>query len=467
MTRIKISVTVLLLISTAGLCFADNTTQLAKENADLKDRVTILEKELAELKKIVMQQAKQTETRPGPELEPKADKQESHTPLKLTDADLLRISQLVKKQDEDKRPVRSSVDILLYGYLKFDAAYDDSRTDNGNYVKWVESESTNENDDQFNMTANQSRFGLLFSTPQDNGLKSSGRVEIDFFGGGAENKANPMMRHAYLKLDWPEERFNIIAGQTSDVISPLNPYTLNYSVAWWAGNIGYRRPQIRLTKTFALNSHADLKLEAALARTIGFSSSGFPDTPGDAGEDAGLPGFQARASTTLPLLGYKPATFGISGHWAREELDTNPGGGNRKFDSWSLNMDLTQPVYEWLTVKGELFTGENLSAYLGGIGQGVNTTTFREISSTGGWIAAGLGPWEKLNFNFGVSTEDVDSGDVNAGDRTLNRSIFGNVIYSINKNTQIGFELSQWHTERKGENDADAIRAQTSFIYKF
>jgi len=467
MTRIKISVTVLLLIIVAGLCFADDTTPLAKENADLKRRVTILEKELAELKKIVMQQAEQTQTRPGPELEPKADKPKSHPPVKLTDADLLRLSQLVKEQDEDKKPVLSSVDIQLYGYLKLDAAYDDSRMDTGNFTRWVESERTNKNDDQFNMTPNQSRFGLLFSTPQDNGLKSSGRVEIDFFGGGSENKANPMMRHAYLKLDWPEERFNIIAGQTSDVISPLNPSTLNYSVAWWAGNIGYRRPQIRLTKTVAINSHADLKLEAALARTIGFSSSGFPDTPGDAGEDAGLPGFQARASTTLPLLAYKPATFGISGHWAREELDTNPGGGNRKFDSWSLNMDLTQPVNEWLTLKGELFTGENLSAYLGGIGQGVNTTTFQEISSTGGWLAAGLGPWEKLSLNLGVSAEDIDSGDVNAADRTLNRSIFGNLIYSINKNTQIGFELSHWHTERKGENDADAIRAQTSFIYKF
>ena len=130
-------------------------------------------------------------------------------------------------------------------------------------------------------------------------------------------------------------------------------------------------------------------------------------------------------------------------------------------------MDLTQPVNEWLTLKGELFTGENLSAYLGGIGQGVNTTTFREISSTGGWIAAGLGPWDKLSLNLGLSAEDVDSGDVNAADRTLNRSIFGNLIYSINKNTQIGFELSHWHTERKGQTDADAIRAQTSFIYKF
>jgi hypothetical protein len=49
----------------------------------------------------------------------------------------------------------------------------------------------------------------------------------------------------------------------------------------------------------------------------------------------------------------------------------------------------------------------------------------------------------------------------------LNRSIFGNVVYALNKNTDIGLELSQWHTERKGQSDADALRAQMSFIYKF
>ena len=77
------------------------------------------------------------------------------------------------------------------------------------------------------------------------------------------------MRHAYLKLDWPKSRFNIIAGQTSDVISPLYPQTVNYSVGWWTGNIGYRRPQLRFTKAMRINKDVDLKLEGAFARTIG------------------------------------------------------------------------------------------------------------------------------------------------------------------------------------------------------
>ena len=111
--------------------------------------------------------------------------------------------------------------------------------------------------------------------------------------------------------------------------------------------------------------------------------------------------------------------------------------------------------------------GENLDTYFGGIGQGLNTSTGRGIGTRGGWIAGSLGPWDRWRFNLGIGVDDVDVGDVAAGQRTLNRSFFGNAIYSINKSADVGFELSQWHTERKSERDADDLRAQMSFIYKF
>ena len=88
---------------------------------------------------------------------------------------------------------------------------------------------------------------------------NTGKLDLFYGAGGAENKAEIMMRHAFFKLDWPQERFSIIAGQTSDVISPLLPDTINYSVAWWSGNIGYRRPQIRITKDYKQNRYLNLQ----------------------------------------------------------------------------------------------------------------------------------------------------------------------------------------------------------------
>jgi len=302
--------------------------------------------------------------------------------------------------------------------------------------------------------------------PKDDATRTSGLVEFDFYGDyAAENKAKIQMRHAYLQIDWPEDNFSILAGQTSDVTSPLYPSTLNYTVLWDAGNIGYRRPQIRLTKGLKLAEDVDLKLEGAVARTIGRDNTLTPKS--ESSEDAGHPTVQARLGLTLPWLEYKPTTAGVSGHVGREEYDVLASGENKKFDSWSANLDLTQPIDKWLTVKGELFTGENLGTYLGGIGQGVNTTTLKEIASKGGWVAASLGPWSKWNFNVGAGVDDVDRGDVSSGGRTLNSAVFGNFVYSVNKDTQIGFELSQWHTAYKGQVDADDTRAQMSLTYKF
>jgi len=366
-----------------------------------------------------------------------------------------------------KAPVWSKLDVELYGYLKLDAAYDTSRIDNGNYAKWVSSIAPNSDDDQFNMTANETRLGFMVTGPKNNGLVTSGKVEIDFYGtGGGENKAGIMMRHAFVKLDWPDNNFSVIAGQTSDVISPLVPTTINYSVAWWAGNIGYRRPQIRFTKECSYNDNVDLKFEGAFVRTIGRDTNLVAGTT-DSGEDAGFPTVQGRVGVTLPIIPGRKSTIGFSAHMGEEEYDLAASGRSKDFKTWSLNLDVTQPICDKVTIKGEIFKGENLDAYLGGIAQGVNTTLLKEIDSSGGWIAASLGPWNNKQFNVGVSVDDPDNGDLNATNASYNRSIFGNIICSLNSQTDIGFELSRWDTDYLGTKDEDSLRAQFALKYKF
>jgi len=417
-----------LLVCIGTISFAADSGDLARENAELRQKLNQIDQELQSLKKTFMDQSGET-------------------------------------TDIMPKMVWSNLDIQLYGYLKLDAAYDSSRINNGDYGKWVENESVNNNDDQFNMTANESRLGMILNGPDNGEMKTSGRVEVDFFGPGvgiAENQGRLMMRHAYMKLDWPDDRFNIIAGQTSDVISPLYPRTVNYSVGWFVGNIGYRRPQIRLTKELGFEKGGFLKLEGALARTIGRDSL---ITGEESGEDAGFPTFQGRASMT-----FNETTIGLSGHWGQEEYETTSTGNNRDFTTWSLNLDYTQPICKKVEIKAELFTGENLDAYLGGIGQGVTLSganQYEEIGSKGGWIAAGLGPWDNKRFNVGISMDDVERGNVNDGDKTLNRCVFGNVYCAVNKQTDIAFELSHWRTQYRGPGDGESLRAQMALIYKF
>jgi hypothetical protein len=381
-----------------------------------------------------------------------------------------QMSELQKEEAADKEPLWSTLDIQFYGYVKADASYDNSRVTSGNFVLYVDPEIPNNNDNEFNLTANQTRLGFNITGPASGQLKTSGRVEFDFFGNyAAENKPKIHMRHAYMTLDWLDCGFSLLAGQAWDVISPLVPYTLNYTVLWNAGNIGYRRPQIRATKRIPLNDQRTLTLQGAMVRTIGRTSN--DPTGSESGEDAGFPTLQGRVALTTPFLSAGPTTLGLSGHWGEEEYDLDATGANTRLETWSINLDVTQPLASYVSLKGELFCGENLNAYFGGIGQGVNTSNPgdpTEIDSSGGWFAVNVKPQGKWTYNVGAGLDDVDAADVSAGQRTANSAVFGNAIYAFNQHADVGFELSHWRTHYKDPSHvADDLRLQLSFIYKF
>lgn len=373
---------------------------------------------------------------------------------------------------DDKQAVWSTVDIQLYGYIKLDAAYDTGQADPGNYVRWVNLDPRNPDDNQFSMTANESRFGMRLrgSDDEENDLRVSGNVEIDFYGGGDENKPRPMLRHAFVDLEWRQSGWQLLAGQTSDLISPLVPRSLNYPVAWWAGNIGYRRPQVRLSKTLALMESSSVIVSCALTRDIGSTTSSF--TGVDSGSDAGVPGVQARVGWLAGGRRAGPMRLGLSGHWAREDFHLEGQEGDHQlFDSWSANLDLDLPLTDKATLKAEIYTGANLAPYLGGIGQGVNLDADEEIADSGGWISLDLGPFDRLTHHLGLTLSDPEDDYLEPGDRCFNGSVFWNGYYSLTAHVELALELSYWSTEyvveEPGPDSADSFRAQFAALYRF
>jgi hypothetical protein len=279
------TLTIVLLLFTfaAGTAWAgdgsEEPARLRVENDELRERVAILEAELEKVKEVLA-----------------GDSDEAADADGVTSA----IEAIAARYPDvllgvAKAPEKESFKIVPYGYIKLDAAYDTARVNVGNFARWVEPGEPVDDDNQFSMTANQTRLGLKVSGPITDDVKVSGKVEIDFYGGG-ENKAKPYMRHAYLQIDWPKTGWSFLAGQTWDVISPVNPYTINL-VAWWSGNIGYRRPQIRVTKVFSMGEASQCSIALAILRTIGPKSE-FATV--DSGADSGLPTVQGRLAFKLP-----------------------------------------------------------------------------------------------------------------------------------------------------------------------
>lgn len=424
----------------AWLCVGARAAQpselesLKQENAQLRQRLERLEQELAEIKALLKERA------PAPAA--------AGTPSTPT-------------PPAGKKPVVAGLDMEFYGYVKLDAAHDSSTASIGNYARWAESKSSKEVHDEFSMTANQTRLGLRLKGPESKTVETGGLVEIDFYGGGAENKPNPMMRHAYLTAYWPDWQLGLLAGQTSDTFSPLFMPTLNYTVGWWQGNMGYRRPQLRLTKSFKMAEKIEPKLEVAAARTITGRMTG-SSTSGDTGQESGIPSFQGRASVGFPLLTDKPTVVGVSGHFGQERYPNN-----QRIDSYSINADLTLPITKWLALQAELFFGQDLDAYLGGIGQGVNLSTMKPIHSQGGWAALTITPNPKWQFNVGAAIDDPRDSDLATKNRTYNSVLFGNGTYFVTPNLSIGLELSYLHTGYRDQMDGEDFREQLSLIYKF
>ena len=365
-----------------------------------------------------------------------------------------------KKEDEAAAKTKAKPELEWYGYVKLDASWDESLIDSGNFARWATSPSLIAEHSHVNLTARQTRFGFRVAAPERGGPRLTARLEADFYGGGAENKNWLQLRHAYAQLDWPEGGWSLIAGQTSDVISPLVPSTLNYTVAWWAGNIGYRRPQARVTRTVKTGDSGAVILAAALSRTIGddFGSA----EPGDSGADSGVPTVQVRLARR-----WSGGEVGLSGHWGDEILREAGQDPRLEVHSWSWNLDLVAQLSAKLSLKAEAWGGENLDDYFGGIGQGVNFERGEAVEASGGWLALAYEARPGLEIGVGAGLDDPDDEMLASGARARNLATWANAVWELWPGLKVGVELSSWQTDYVDLEDGSSLRAQSSLIYSF
>jgi len=358
----------------------------------------------------------------------------------------------------------SSYSFHFSGFFKGDVIYDQTRVNSGNYAVMV---LRGEDNDVMNITARETRLGLdfMWKDPECN-IKTDAKLEFDFYGLGAspaslnsmENKAAPMLRHAYLRVT--KGNWSILAGQTSDVISPLVPKTVNYTVAWGQGNIGYRRPQLRVSTFLNASDAFTVKAAVAAARTLGGDLDGDGT---DDGADAGIPTVEGRLAFCNKFSNGGKLEIGFSGHYGTEEYtkadsvfsegDTTVTSSEQSIKSWSFNVDFYLKANDKVCLSGEYFMGQDLKAYFGGALQSVNPLG-NEISSSGGWAMLSVKPCKRLTINSGYAWDDPDEEDFEIPEAAgpghsfvdLNSCVFGNLMYSITSNVTAMIEVSSLKT---------------------
>jgi len=369
-----------------------------------------------------------------------------------------------------------------FGYIKADLAVDIGNPNGistgtsgesgkgtgfgGNYVRWIDPKPE-DRPTTTTLHARQSRLGFDFIADKVGETEVMGRIETDFTNTSAEYAYMLKLRKAFLKVSTP--RYELLAGQESDLMSPLVPETVNYLVGWWAGNVGFRRPQIRLTAKNPLGPDKGFDIALAVERAMGTDST--VDN-----YDVAMPVLAARFGYRSPAL-----SFGLSGHYGKEReyfkaASAEAGPTSEVFDTWSGNLDLSLNLSKSLTFLGEFYYGKNMDAFFGGIGQGImipdGETENVAVTSMGGWLDLGFVASEKLKLNLGAAIDLPKEDDLKIGARLSNMSVFANGYYTLVKDVQLALELTYWKTgykeaEGADELDSDDMRAQLAFIYNF
>ncbi len=345
--------------------------------------------------------------------------------------------------------------IVPYGAFWADMIYQTERTNPGSYTVFVPSREA-QGENAFIIDARRTRLGLNVDGPRIPLLHnsvSSANVEIDFQSpvtSANENRPTVLLRHAYWQAR--NDYYRVLIGQYWDVISPLNTDMLNYSVGWVGGNIGYRRAQFRFERYFHPDPNLMLTSQIAVVQNI---VTDFATTPDVNREPGGWPILQGRLATTLgDRTNGRPIEFGVSGHIGETGFDflttgppprNLPPADDQRFRTWSFNVDMRVPVTERLSMKGEFFTGENLSAFLGGIGQGVCPCTRSTVRSTGGWFDLTYKLTERWRVVAGYGLDDPVDNDLLFG-RTYNQFFFANTSYNVTQSLVTGFEVASWRT---------------------
>lgn len=313
-----------------------------------------------------------------------------------------------------------------YGYFKADLGYDSARSSHGNFAMYVRPQPDGGRTATTSLTARQTRIGVRIDRDDVSGI-----VEFDFYGGGAENKNLPVLRKAY--VDIPIGGVQLRAGQASDLVSPLVPSTLNYTVLWGVGNVGYRRPIVQLS-----DGTENINWGVAIARNMGGDLNGDDVIDGDA---SCVPVAQSRIG--LPLA--SGTEIGVSGHYGLLKSD---GATEDQYNTWSVNFDVRIQIAPRIRLLGEGYTGVNAGAYFGAV---LNGDCVSDLESRGGWVNAQIAATNRVDFSIGYGIDDLanertttlaDQPDT----RSRNQVVFVNATTEIVTGVTTGLEVSRWAT---------------------
>jgi hypothetical protein len=326
------------------------------------------------------------------------------------------------------------------------------------------------NRSQLNISPANTVIGAAFKFPNVKDTEIGAKIDFNLRGTSplaGQNTFAPLFGDIYLEMKYDPLRF--VFGQTTDIISPLVPTTLNmYPWSYAPGSLGFFRPQIRVETTMSGGDQMEVTLQGGIAQAI----QTFQISDEAIARQSGWPDVQARAAFGYgerSASGARKLEVGFWGHFGERNL-TLLSGEESFNNSFSFGVDGRVMLPSKTTLQGEYYTGQLVGDYMGGIFQTFDPGTGNPIDAQGFWIEAGQRLRDSYRLHVGYGLDSVEEADLGAlVSRKRNEVFYVNTFYDLSPELALAGELAWWRTQYRNlaANDASPFRLEFSVIYKW
>lgn len=270
----------------------------------------------------------------------------------------------------------------------------------------------------------QTVIGLTGTGPDIFGAKTSGDVQMDFFGGlpagyGSASSGLMRLRLARIRFDW--ENTSIIGGLDVPFFSPNMP-TSYMSIAepsfGASGNLWTWTPTIRVEQRFNTRL-TRFKIEAGVMDPTNYVSTATSARYPNANESSRQPTMAVRFSVGGRHEN-RPITFGVSGVYSPQQYVWS----GRTVSGWGTVADWKIALFPHTELSGEFFVGKGLDSFGGVPGPFIQPQDFTayyqsgapaalaSITMAGGWSQFKVRISARNEFNAAFGTGGRNAGDL-------------------------------------------------------
>ncbi|PYK86318.1 MAG: hypothetical protein DMF47_06960 [Verrucomicrobia bacterium] len=350
----------------------------------------------------VVRREQATEKSPGNSQEAKSSDEQNLA--RITEDDWQIAKARLEELQQDKVESSSKYRLKLSGIALFNAFGETGHVDNLDVPTVAVPPSSGDASGSLGASLRQSIIGLAGVGPNIYGARTSGDVQMDFFGGlpsgyGATTSGVMRLRVARVRFDW--ENTSVVVGLDVPLFSPNTPTSyMSLSVPAFAsaGNLWTWTPTIRLEQRWP-TPFSLFKIEAGVMDPSRYASSSASVRAANPGEGSRQPAYSLRISANGRSEN-RPLSIGVSGIYLPQRYY-----GGETVTGWGGVADWRLPLLPHTELSGEFFAGKGLDVFGGVPYVLVQPSDLNRYNSVTAPALAGirmLGGWSqvKVKLNF-------------------------------------------------------------------